>query len=63
MSRIIEYWCDSGANIHSCVRGEISLDELGLTDDEWDNMTDLEQEEEIKPYALDRLDWGFCEKE
>ena len=59
MSKKIKYWCDSGANIHSCLKGETSLDELGLTEDEWNAMSDDERDDIMREIACDRLDWGY----
>ena len=59
MSKKIKYWCDSGANIHSCRKGEITLEALGFTEEEWLELTDEQQELEIKEIALERFDWGF----
>jgi len=62
MSKTIKFWCDSGANIHSCKRGEITTDELGFSDCEWDEIPEEEKEEIMKEYALDGLDWGWVEE-
>jgi hypothetical protein len=59
MSKKIKYWCDSGANIHSCRRGTTTLDELGLTEEEWHAMSDEDRENLMRDIALDRLDWGY----
>lgn len=55
----IKFWCDSGANIHSCRKGSFDLKEVGLTEEEWYALPDEEKEEIVKPYALERLDWGW----
>lgn len=60
MSKKIKYWCDSGANIHSCRKGETSLDELGLTEDEWNAMSDDERDDMMREIACERLDWGYA---
>jgi hypothetical protein len=59
MSKKIKYWCDSGANIHSCRKGTTTLDELGLTEEEWHAMSDEDRENLMRDIALDRLDWGY----
>jgi len=59
--RTIYWWMDSGANIHSCNRGEITLDELGITDDEWNAMSEKEREEVMRDVAFMQVDWGFSE--
>lgn len=59
MSKKIKYWCDSGANMHSCRKGTTTLDELGLTEEEWHAMSDEDRENLMRDIALDRLDWGY----
>ena len=59
MSVKIKYWCDSGANIHSCRTGTTTFEELGVTKDEWDEMSSDEKEEIMRDIAFDRLDWGY----
>lgn len=59
MSKKIKYWCNSGANIHSCRKGTTTLDELGLTEEEWHAMSDEDRENLMRDIALDRLDWGY----
>lgn len=61
MSKTFEIWLDSGANIHSCYKQEISLEELGMTDEEWDAMSDEERDEMMREIAFDRSDWGYRE--
>jgi hypothetical protein len=60
MSKTIRYWCDSGANIHSIRKGETTLDELGLSEAEWDAMTDDERDNLMRDVACERLDWGYA---
>jgi len=60
MSKKIKYWCDSGANIHSCRKGTTTLDELGLTEEEWHAMSDEDRDNLMQDIALDRLDWGYA---
>ncbi len=59
MSKRIKYWLDSGANIHSKREGETTTDELGVTDDEWDAMSDDEREALVKECAFEQSEWGF----
>ena len=59
MSKKIKYWCDSGANMHSCRKGTTTLDELGLTEEEWHAMSDEDRDNLMRDIALDRLDWGY----
>jgi hypothetical protein len=58
----ITVYCDSGANAFSKREDTFSLEDLGLTKEEWDEMTDEEKEDFIKPIALDRFEWGFYEE-
>ena len=59
---VIEYWLDSGANIHSCYTGEVSLEDLGLTGEEWDNMRNKEKDELMFELAFEQSEWGYCVK-
>jgi hypothetical protein len=61
MTILIKYWCDSGANIHSKYEGEITVDEQGFTDEEWQALSEDEKEEIMKESAFERLDWGWKE--
>ena len=63
MSKTIEWWCDSGANIHSCNKGSVTTEEIGISDQEWDDMTEEDKDELMRDFAFDRLDWGYREKE
>lgn len=49
-------WCDSGANIHSCLTEEVDLD---MSEEELAALSDEEQEEMFKEYAFEKLDWGW----
>lgn len=55
----IKVWLDSGANIHSCNRQELTWEELGITEEEWDAKSEDEQEEIAKDIAFSYSDWGF----
>lgn len=61
----LKFWCDSGANIHSCREEEFDLKEYLCcdTDEEalevWNNMTEDQQYEEAQLWANDYLDIGF----
>ena len=57
----LKVWLDSGANIHSNYEQEIELADVGITDEEWAEMTDDEKDEAIKPIAWCRMDWGYTE--
>ncbi len=52
-------WCDSGANIHSCRRAFRTWDELSITEEEWDEMSEKQQEEFARDVAFESADWGY----
>lgn len=55
-----EVWLDSGANIQSTRKVTVDLDkDLGISEDEWNHMTEKEQEELMQGIAFERLDWGY----
>lgn len=56
---VIKYWLDSGANIHSRYTGEVSLEKLGLTGEEWDGMRDGDKDELMRELAFERSEWGY----
>ncbi|MFP1780371.1 hypothetical protein ACLEEB_14570 [Lonsdalea quercina] len=56
-------FCDSGANCQSKYEVEVTTDELGITESEWDALSEHEQEEVMKEVAFERLDWGYCKVE
>jgi len=43
----------------SCRKGTTTLDELGLTEEEWHAMSDEDRDNLMRDIALDRLDWGY----
>lgn len=58
-----EVWCDSGANIHSKYKTTVSLNDLGVSDEEWSEMTDEQRDEVMRDVAFERSDWGYKEIE
>jgi len=56
-------WLDSGANIHSRRETTISLDDIGISDDEWNQMTEADRDEVMRDVAFERSDWGYVETE
>lgn len=52
-------WLNSGANIHSEYSVEVTTEELGLTESEWDELSEDEKEETMKEIAFERAEWGF----
>lgn len=63
MSKTFEVWLDSGANIHSNRKQIITLEELSISDEEWNEMSDEEKEDLMKDIAFDRCSWGYIEIE
>jgi len=61
MGRKFKVWLDSGANIHSSYEQVVTLDDLGYTDEEWDQLSDDERENEMRELAWERADWGYHE--
>lgn len=62
MSRTFKVWLDSGANCQSCYEQEVSLEDLGLSSEEFDEMSDEEKDSLFREIAWDRMDWGWTEK-
>lgn len=56
----IRFFCDSGANIHSC-REEIldPVEDLGLDEGEWEDMDEQERYRMAEEWAWDRLEIGY----
>lgn len=52
-------WLDSGANCQSQYSVEVTTEELGMTDEEWDSLTEEEKDETMKEIAFERAEWGF----
>jgi len=63
MSKEFKVWCDSGANIHSNYKQEIKLADIGIEDQEWDEMSEEEKDAVMQEIAWGRLDWGYEEIE
>lgn len=61
MSRKFKVWLDSCANAYSRREEEITLDYLGISDSEWDAMTEDQREDAMRDIAFARSDWGYVE--
>ena len=61
MSRKFIAYLDSGANVHSTYIVKVDLDDLQLTDEEFDAMFDDEKDEMFKEIAWGNMDWGWYE--
>lgn len=62
MSRTFVAYLDSGANIHSRYKTEITLADMGITDEEFDEMSDEEKDDMFKEYAYECSEWGWYEE-
>ena len=60
--RKIKFWLDSGANIHSCRTVYLTLEEMGVDEDTWDNMSDATKEDVAREICFERADWGWSEE-
>jgi hypothetical protein len=59
----VKFCCDNGANIHS-KREEVfdTKKDFGLTDEEWQEMSDKEKDEMVKEWMWDYLEYWFEEE-
>ena len=55
----VKVWLDSGANIHSCYQQIVDTEELGYSDEEWEDLPEEEKEDVMKELAFGRSDWGW----
>lgn len=63
MSKRFKVYLDSGANIHSKYEQVVELDDIDLTDEEWNEMTEKQRDEVMKEIAWERMEWGYDEIE
>lgn len=64
MSKVFKVWLDSGANCKSCRAINVSLEELGYTDEEWEAIIPaVEKEEIMREIAFGQAEWGWNEVE
>jgi len=61
MGTKFKVWCDSGANIHSKIEYEVDLDDLGFTEEEWNESSEDTKNDAMREIAFERLDWGYEE--
>ena len=55
-------WLNSGANIHSTRTITLDLEkDLGMSDEEWNDMDEESQEQLMKDIAFERSDWGYTQ--
>jgi Ran GTPase-activating protein (RanGAP) involved in mRNA processing and transport len=61
MGRKFKVYLDSGANIHSKYETEVDLEDFDIESDEWDDMSEEEQQETMREVAWERAEWGWEE--
>ena len=61
MGRKFKVWLDSGANVHSKYETETDLDDIGVTSDAWDKMSDMEKNDVMREVAFESSEWGYSE--
>lgn len=53
----VKFFCNSGANIHSCRKQVVdTVKDLGLDEGEWESMSDEEKYKVAEEWAQDRLE-------
>jgi hypothetical protein len=57
----VRFYCDSGANIHSCRDEIVDLNSWNISDEEWKNMSDDEKEQLAVDWANESLEIGYQE--
>ena len=64
MGKKFKVWLDSGANIHSCYKQEIDIeDDLGISDETWESYSEEAKDELMRDVAWEQADWGYEEIE
>ena len=56
------FYCDSGANAHSCKTEVIDLADFGLTEDSWAALPDEERDKYVKEWLRGCLTFGYYEE-
>jgi uncharacterized metal-binding protein len=59
----IKFWCDNNANVHSKKTVTFTLQQLGYTKEDWNDMTDEEKNKAVYEWAMDNFDYGYEEVE
>ncbi len=57
----IEFYCNSGANAFSCRKEVFTIDDLGMSEQQWDALSDDEKYAQAEEWANDRLEIGWKE--
>ena len=55
----VKFWCDSGANIHSCREETVDTSDYGFSDEQWLALTEAEQFKIVREWANDYLEMGW----
>ncbi len=59
----VTFWCDNGANIHSCKEETFdTVEDLNMAEGEWEGMTNEEKEKEVYNWAQMHFDFGWKEE-
>lgn len=53
----VKVWLDTGASIHSAFREELSVEEFGFTEEEWNGMDEGDQFDIVTDMCIG-FDWG-----
>lgn len=56
----LRVWLDSGANIESCNERFFEFEDIGMTEREWDELSEGMREDIARELAFEDSDWGFC---
>lgn len=57
---IVKFFCDSGANAHSCREETLdTVNDLGLDENEWESYSHVQKREHAKDWAYEQLDIGY----
>lgn len=61
MTRRFKVWLNSGANIHSCNEITLNLKGLGMTEEQFNAMTEEEKDKMFLDIAFEQGEWGWEE--
>lgn len=54
-------WLNSGANAYSEYSTEVTTEDIGASEEEWNAMSEDEKESVMREIAFERSEWGFKE--
>jgi len=63
MSKRLVAYLDSGANCKSRVEYRTTTEEQRYTDEEWDELSEREEDRIMKEIAFQNANWGWCEQD